>query len=70
MDTKVVIKHILETCNLSTEYIDKIKSEPKPNPTRTYRPTPKNPEESETPFDDFDLFQFRVREARENESLK
>lgn len=81
-DTKLVLKKILESCNLSTEFVEKMAStatsggSAKGQKSRsssaggpTYRRRAEQEEES--PFEsEFDIFQFRVKKARENESLK
>lgn len=71
-DTKAVVKSILEACKLPTEYIDQVKS----TYTSTYNSTSAHKSKSrsnddEATFDsEFDIFQYRVRKARENESLQ
>lgn len=82
-DTKMVLKKILEACNLPTEYVDKMpsnesgKSSSKNGYSSStsgdfyYRKRTENESDHEEPpfVSDFDIFQFRVRKAKENESL-
>ncbi|XP_065076285.1 T-cell activation inhibitor, mitochondrial [Ochlerotatus camptorhynchus] len=79
-DTKMVLKKILEACNLPTEFVDKMPSNGSGNYSRTngnsrstssgdsfYRKRAGNgPDQEDSPFD---IFQFRVKKAKENESL-
>ncbi|XP_039433248.1 T-cell activation inhibitor, mitochondrial [Culex pipiens pallens] len=86
-DTKLVLRKILESCNLSTEFVEKMvstaatttaggssrgqksRSSSTGGGGQTYRRRAEQDEES--PFEsEFDIFQFRVKKARENESLK
>lgn len=82
-DTKLVLKKILEACNLPTEIVDKMPSHGSGNSSRTNgnaRPTSgdffyrkragNGPEQEEPPFvNEYDIFQSRVKKAKENESL-
>ncbi|XP_058452037.1 T-cell activation inhibitor, mitochondrial [Malaya genurostris] len=82
-DTKLVLRKILQSCNLSTDYVDKMSSESSSTSVKGHRSRSssddsrdssfvhrKRPDE-DSPFEsEFDIFQFRVKKARENESLK
>lgn len=74
-DTKAVLKHILEACDLSTEFIDKIPSH-KSGSRRTFTA---NPNSSNAKYkyefdnlsgEDFDLFQLKVRTKKEQDTLQ
>lgn len=80
-DTKLVLKRILEACNLPTEFVDKMPSSSAgANSNGNARSTMadyfyrkragNNADKEESPFEsEFDIFQFRVKKAKENESL-
>ncbi|XP_053693984.1 T-cell activation inhibitor, mitochondrial [Sabethes cyaneus] len=89
VDPKIFLRKILESCNLSTEYLDKIPSGTSSgdksqrsrsssdtgsyNESFTYRKRTEDGSDNqeESPFEsEFDVFQFRIKKARENESLK
>ncbi|XP_055614506.1 T-cell activation inhibitor, mitochondrial isoform X2 [Uranotaenia lowii] len=83
-DTKQVLRKILQSCHLSTEYVDKMISSSTGTDTKgkTSRAKTRSNQEEEfrkrqstdqndSPFEsEFDIFQFRIKKARENESLK
>uniref|UniRef100_A0A182JF51 Uncharacterized protein n=1 Tax=Anopheles atroparvus TaxID=41427 RepID=A0A182JF51_ANOAO len=93
VDAKVLLRRILESCNLPTEYVDKMPS----TKNSTAPPSGTHPEgfqqqqqnsfyyrkrseynfgkeqadDDDSPFEkEFDLFQFRIKKVRENETLK
>lgn len=75
-DTKNFVISILKICDLDVDKVEKIASAP-PSPKRSsseyqQRPGVKyNVDENESQFsDEFDLFQFKVRKAREDETLE
>ncbi|XP_058120696.1 T-cell activation inhibitor, mitochondrial [Anopheles ziemanni] len=92
VDAKLLLRRILESCNLSTEYVDKMPSTKNSTSTGTYTGDfqqqqqqnsfyyrkrseynfgKERADEEEAPFEkEFDLFQFRMKKVRENETLK
>lgn len=79
IDTKQVLKKILEACNLSTEFVDKMPSsasgassgQRSKTADYFYRKRAGNgADQEESTFEsEFDIFEFRVKKAKENESL-
>jgi len=77
-DTKSFVSSILKTCDLETDYIEKIVQQQSPKRYSTgssdssSRPNVKyNVDSNEGQFsEEFDLFQFKVRKAREDETLE
>lgn len=79
-DTKTFIMKILKTCDLETNYVESLPSPPSPSKRasnyyqqqqkeqKTHNYTVNN---DEGPFaEEFDLFQFKVRKAKEDETLE
>lgn len=75
-DTKSFVTKILKTCDLETSYVEKIASEPvSPKRSSNYQQTPSGVkytvDDNEGQFtEEFDLFQFKVRKAKEDEKLE
>uniref|UniRef100_A0A182NF04 T-cell activation inhibitor, mitochondrial n=1 Tax=Anopheles dirus TaxID=7168 RepID=A0A182NF04_9DIPT len=95
IDTRLVLKRILEACNLPTEYVDKMPAAKNKPTTRSssyeegfqqqqqhhqsfyYRKRSEynfgkdEDDQDDGPFEkEFDLFQFRMKKVRENETLR
>ncbi|XP_052896218.1 T-cell activation inhibitor, mitochondrial [Anopheles moucheti] len=96
VDTKLVLRRILESCNLSTEFVDKMPASKNSTPNQSASSTyeegfqqqyqqsfyyrkrsehnfgrDEDDDQDDSPFEkEFDLFQFRIKKVRENETLK
>lgn len=70
-DTKEIIKNILESCSLSTEYVDKIRSSPV---ARNANASGRNSGDShygmKSPFsDEYEIFN-RIKKAKQEKTLR
>ncbi|XP_052868518.1 T-cell activation inhibitor, mitochondrial [Anopheles cruzii] len=88
IDTKLVLRRILESCNLSTDFVDKMQTTDAGSSTQTratfdeFQQRPQQSfyykkrseynfgKERATDDEEFDMFQFRIKKVRENETLK
>lgn len=78
-DTKSVLKRILEACELSTAYVDKLPSRRTYTPPKPRKRSPSGPRTNNYSYDspgsheefedDFEIFRTRVYKKKEDESL-
>lgn len=67
-DVKILIRKILETCSLPTDYVNKIKSEPLKKPSSGF--TGGDTFHGASPFsDEYEIYQ-RIRKTRQEKTLK
>lgn len=72
-DTKTFVMHILKTCDLDTTFVEKLADPPSPSKQSSYRQpagVKYTVDDNDGQFtEEFDLFQFKVRKAKEDETL-